>query len=31
VAFEYMRRHFKDEWDRIQVEIEDWIRDNPED
>jgi branched-chain amino acid transport system permease protein len=31
VAFDYMRRHFKDEWDRIQVEIEDWIRDNPED
>jgi branched-chain amino acid transport system permease protein len=31
VAFEYMRRHFKDEWDRIQVEIEEWIRDNPED
>ena len=30
-AFEYMRRRFKDEWDRIQVEIEDWLRDNPED
>jgi branched-chain amino acid transport system permease protein len=30
-SFEYMRRRFKDEWDRIQVEIEDWIRDNPED
>jgi branched-chain amino acid transport system permease protein len=30
-AFEYMRRRFADEWDRIQVEIEDWLRDNPED
>jgi branched-chain amino acid transport system permease protein len=30
VAFETMRRYFKDEWDRIQVEIEDWIRDNPD-
>jgi branched-chain amino acid transport system permease protein len=30
-AFEYTRRQFKAEWDRIQVEIEDWIRDNPED
>jgi branched-chain amino acid transport system permease protein len=30
-AFEYMRRQFKAEWDRIQVEIEDWLRDNPED
>jgi branched-chain amino acid transport system permease protein len=30
VAFEYMRRRFKDEWDAIQVEIEDWVRENPE-
>lgn len=30
-AFEYTRRQFKAQWDRIQVEIEDWIRDNPED
>jgi branched-chain amino acid transport system permease protein len=30
VAFEYMRRGFKAEWDRIAVEIEDWRRDNPE-
>ena len=29
-SFEYMRRHFKAEWDRIQEEIEDWLRDNPE-
>ena len=31
LAFEYARRHFKAIWDEIQVEIEDWIRDNPED
>jgi len=31
LAFGYMRRRFKDEWDRIQVEIEDWLRDNPDD
>lgn len=31
VAFEYMRRRFKREWDAIAVEIEDWRRDNPED
>jgi branched-chain amino acid transport system permease protein len=31
IAFEYMRRRFKAEWDQIQIEIEDWIRDNPED
>ncbi|MFN3564587.1 MAG: branched-chain amino acid ABC transporter permease [Burkholderiaceae bacterium] len=31
IAFEYMRRRFKAEWDRVQIEIEDWIRDNPED
>jgi len=30
VAFEYMRRRFKSEWDAIAVEIEDWRRDNPE-
>jgi branched-chain amino acid transport system permease protein len=30
VAFEYMRRRFKREWDAIQVEIEDWMRENPE-
>jgi branched-chain amino acid transport system permease protein len=30
-AFEYMRRRFKRVWDTVQVEIEDWIRDNPED
>jgi branched-chain amino acid transport system permease protein len=30
-AFEYMRRRFKHEWDTIQEEIEDWLRDNPED
>jgi branched-chain amino acid transport system permease protein len=29
-SFEYMRRRFRDEWDRIQVEIEDWLRDNPD-
>ncbi len=28
-AFEYYRRRFKDEWDAVQVEIEDWIRENP--
>jgi len=30
LAFEYARRKFKAAWDEIQVEIEDWIRDNPE-
>jgi branched-chain amino acid transport system permease protein len=30
VAFEYMRRRFKREWDAIAIEIEDWRRDNPE-
>ena len=30
LAFEYMRRRFKREWDAIAVEIEDWRRDNPE-
>jgi branched-chain amino acid transport system permease protein len=30
IAFEYMRRRFKREWDAIAVEIEDWRRDNPE-
>jgi branched-chain amino acid transport system permease protein len=29
-AFEYTRRRFKREWDAIQVEIEDWLRENPE-
>jgi branched-chain amino acid transport system permease protein len=29
-SFEYRRRRFKAEWDRIQEEIEDWLRDNPE-
>ncbi len=29
-AFEFGRRRFKAAWDEIQVEIEDWIRDNPE-
>jgi branched-chain amino acid transport system permease protein len=29
-AFEYTRRRFKREWDTIQVEIEDWLRENPE-
>ncbi len=29
VAFEYYRRRFSSQWDEIQVEIEDWIRDNP--
>jgi branched-chain amino acid transport system permease protein len=28
-AFEYYRRRFKAEWDAVQVEIEDWIRENP--
>jgi len=28
-AFEYYRQRFKREWDAVQVEIEDWIRDNP--
>jgi branched-chain amino acid transport system permease protein len=29
LAFEYHRRRFKREWDAVQVEIEDWIRENP--
>jgi branched-chain amino acid transport system permease protein len=29
IAFEYYRRHFTARWSEIQVEIEDWIRDNP--
>jgi branched-chain amino acid transport system permease protein len=29
VAFEYYRRHFSRCWDEIQIEIEDWVRDNP--
>jgi branched-chain amino acid transport system permease protein len=31
LAFEYARQHFRAVWGEIQVEIEDWIRDNPED
>lgn len=30
-AFDFMRRRFKAEWDAIQVEIETWLRDNPQD
>ena len=29
LAFEYYRRRFKEQWDAVQVEIEDWIRENP--
>ena len=29
IAFLYYRRRFAECWDEIQVEIEDWIRDNP--
>ncbi len=29
IAFEYYRRHFTRRWSEIQIEIEDWIRDNP--
>jgi branched-chain amino acid transport system permease protein len=28
-AFDYYRRRFKEQWDAVQVEIEDWIRENP--
>jgi len=28
-AFEFYRRRFKQQWDAAQVEIEDWIRENP--
>lgn len=28
-AFEFYRRRFKRQWDEAQVEIEDWIRENP--
>lgn len=28
-AFEFYRRRFKQQWDDAQVEIEDWIRENP--
>ena len=28
-AFEFYRRRFKQQWDEAQVEIEDWIRENP--
>jgi len=30
VAFDYMWRRFRREWDAIAVEIEDWRRENPE-
>jgi branched-chain amino acid transport system permease protein len=29
-GFEYMRRRFAAEWNKIQEEIEDWLRENPE-
>ncbi len=29
IAFEFYRRRLKRQWDDVQVEIEDWIRDNP--
>jgi branched-chain amino acid transport system permease protein len=29
IAFEFYRRRFQRQWDEVQVEIEDWIRDNP--
>jgi branched-chain amino acid transport system permease protein len=29
LAFDFYRRQFARRWDEIQVEIEDWIRDNP--
>jgi branched-chain amino acid transport system permease protein len=29
IAFEYYRRSFAARWGEIQIEIEDWIRDNP--
>jgi branched-chain amino acid transport system permease protein len=29
LAFEYYRRRFKAHWDEVQIEIEDWIRENP--
>lgn len=29
IAFEFYRHRFQQQWDRVQVEIEDWIRDNP--
>ena len=29
IAFEYYRRCFAESWSEIQIEIEDWIRDNP--
>ncbi|MFN9211988.1 MAG: branched-chain amino acid ABC transporter permease [Betaproteobacteria bacterium] len=30
-VFEFMRRVFKAQWDAIAVEIEDWLRENPDD
>ncbi len=29
IAFEFYRRRFKQQWDEAQVEIEDWLRENP--
>jgi len=29
VSFDYYRRRFGERWSEIQIEIEDWIRDNP--
>jgi branched-chain amino acid transport system permease protein len=29
IALEFYRRRFKQKWDEAQVEIEDWIRENP--
>ena len=29
IAFEFYRKRFKQQWDETQVEIEDWIRENP--
>jgi branched-chain amino acid transport system permease protein len=29
IAFDYYRRRFGERWSEIQIEIEDWVRDNP--
>ena len=29
IIFEFYRRRFKRHWDDVQLEIEDWIRENP--
>ena len=29
IAFEFYRQRFKQHWDEAQIEIEDWIRENP--